>query len=88
MRIKTILLAGLASCAMLPAAGWELALIGNNLTNQINTGNCTNGNFANGQIPGGQLTGSNAVGPTGTDELLCFADRGRELWARVTVRFR
>lgn len=68
--------------------GWELALIGNNLTNKITTGNCTNGNFANGQILGGQLTGSNAVGPAGTDELLCFADRGRELWARVTVRFR
>lgn len=68
--------------------GWELALIGNNLTNRITTGNCTNGNFANGQILGGQLTGSNAVGPAGTDELLCFADRGRELWARVTVRFR
>ncbi|MBB6253321.1 TonB-dependent receptor [Nitrospirillum iridis] len=66
---------------------WEVALIGNNLTDKITTGNCTNGNFAYGQILGGQLTGSNAVGPAGTDELLCFADRGRELWTRLTVKF-
>ncbi len=67
---------------------WEVALIGNNITNKITTGSCTVLNYANGQILGGEVTGGNGVkpGPAGIDENTCVARRGRELWLRVTFR--
>ncbi|CAN7229128.1 TonB-dependent receptor [Phenylobacterium sp. LjRoot219] len=65
---------------------WEVALIGKNLTDRLTAGNCINFNAANGQILGGQVTGGTTRGPAGVDEVGCFADRGRELWVRVTFR--
>ena len=69
-----------------PSDRWELALIGRNLSNKITTGLCTNLNGANGSILGGQITGSTGVGPAGIDENACAADRGREVWLRLTLR--
>jgi iron complex outermembrane recepter protein len=66
---------------------WEIALIGNNLTDQVTSGSCTNINAQAGQVLGGQITGGTGVGPAGTDEIMCRVDRGRELWTRATIRF-
>lgn len=65
---------------------WEVALIGKNLTDRLTVGNCVNFNAANGQILGGQVTGGTTRGPAGVDEVGCFADRGREVWVRLTYR--
>lgn len=66
--------------------GWEFALIGNNLTNQLTSGSCSNGNSANGTVFGGLISGGPAKGPAGSDEPYCVVERGREVWARVTFR--
>lgn len=52
--------------------GWELALIGNNLTNQITTGGCSNANTAGGVGLPGSISGANVRGPAGIDELVCI----------------
>ena len=66
--------------------GWEVSLIGNNLTDKYTTGNCTNFNAEAGQILGGENTGTNTRGPAGVDELTCQANRGREVFVRLTLR--
>jgi iron complex outermembrane receptor protein len=65
---------------------WELAFIGNNLNNKLTAGLCSNSNTQNGTVLGGQIAGGPTKGPAGSDELGCVAERGRELWIRVTVR--
>jgi outer membrane receptor protein involved in Fe transport len=65
---------------------WEISLIGNNLTNKITSANCFNSNLQNGSFFGGQIQGGPLPGPAGGDEANCVAERGRELWIRVTVR--
>lgn len=65
---------------------WEVALIGNNLTDKLSTGSCTNLNYAGGQILPGSTAGAVDAGPAGADELVCTYGRGRELWLRVTFR--
>jgi len=65
---------------------WELALIGKNLNNEITAGNCTNNNRGGGAVSG-IITGTNDRGIAGSDEVGCFADRGRELWVRATLRY-
>lgn len=71
---------------------WEVALIGNNLSNKITAGLCSNSNTQNGTVFGEQLaggpalTGGPAQGAAGSDELGCVAERGREVWVRLTVR--
>jgi outer membrane receptor protein involved in Fe transport len=65
---------------------WELALIGNNLTNKLTTASCTNLNYAGGQVLPGSTAGVDPVGPAGLDELVCTFGRGRELWLRLTLR--
>ncbi len=69
-----------------PGDHWEFSFIGNNLTDRLTYGNCTNFNGANGQLLGGQITGGTARGPAGIDELGCYPDRGRELWLRITAK--
>lgn len=64
---------------------WEVALIGNNLTNKLRSGTCTNLNYSGNNISG-IITGGPAKGPGGSDELTCTFDRGRELWLRLTLR--
>jgi iron complex outermembrane receptor protein len=69
---------------------WQLSLVGRNLTNKIATGSCVDLNSIDAQFfQGGQITGSptNARGPNGIDSLTCVARRGRELWARVSVKY-
>jgi hypothetical protein len=65
---------------------WEVALIGNNLSNELISGNCVNANFQNGVVLGGQVSGGTTSGPAGIDELGCNVEPGRELWIRLTVK--
>jgi iron complex outermembrane receptor protein len=65
---------------------WEISVIGKNLNNRITTGACVNANTQGGGLPGTEITGTNDVGPAGRDEIGCIADRGRELWLRLTIR--
>ncbi len=65
---------------------WEVALIGNNLSDEVTADNCFVGAFGNagGLIPnvfGLPFNGGN------TDEAICFAERGREIWVRASYRF-
>ena len=65
---------------------WEIALIGNNLSDEVTADNCFVGAFGNagGLIPnvfGLPFNGGN------TDEAICFAERGREIWVRASYRF-
>ncbi|TGD72510.1 TonB-dependent receptor [Mangrovimicrobium sediminis] len=66
---------------------WDVALIANNLEDEITAGVCSNSNTQNGTIFGGQIAGGAEKGPAGSDELGCVAERGRELWVRFTLRF-
>jgi iron complex outermembrane receptor protein len=68
-----------------PRDRWELAFIGNNITDRLTKDNCSAFNFKN-SILGGQSTGTEAGGPAGPDESACFLSRGRELWVRVTYK--
>jgi iron complex outermembrane receptor protein len=65
---------------------WEVALIGNNLNNEITTASCVNADSQNGTVFGGQLSGVATKGVAGSDELTCIAERGREIWVRFTFR--
>jgi iron complex outermembrane receptor protein len=65
---------------------WEVALIGNNLSNEVTAGLCSNSNTQNGSIFGGQLAGGPVKGPAGSDELGCVPERGREVWLRLTFK--
>lgn len=65
---------------------WELALIGNNLTNKFTAGNCTQFSGATGQILLAPTTGVNTRNAAGVDELACIADPGREVFLRLTLR--
>lgn len=77
-----------ASLALRNAADtWEVALIGNNLNDKIVTGNCLNANLTGGIIFGGMITGGVERGPAGVGEVQCYAERGRSLWLRFTLKF-
>jgi iron complex outermembrane receptor protein len=65
---------------------WELALIGNNLTNKFTAGNCTQFSGATGQILLAPTTGVDTRNAAGVDELACIADPGREVFLRLTLR--
>ena len=65
---------------------WEVALIGNNLSNEITASLCSNSNTQNGTVFGGQLAGGPVQGPAGSDELGCVAERGREVWLRFSFK--
>ena len=71
-----------------PEDRWELALIGNNIFNEITAGQCSSTNGQNGSLnpTGGLITGGTTRGVAGIDELTCRVDRGREVWVRFTVR--
>jgi hypothetical protein len=66
---------------------WELALIGSNLGDELTRGWCVNSNVQNGTVFGGQVSGAALPGPAGDDEAVCMIERGREVWARLSVRF-
>lgn len=72
---------------------WELALIANNLTNQIVRGNCSNGNYADSTARlAASITGrGDALYPTipnpaGVEELICAPTPGRTVQVRATFR--
>ncbi len=66
---------------------WMAELIGNNLGNEIVTGNCIHGNYQDGgPVFPTVVTGAAYRGPAGVDELLCIPDRGRAVWLRLTLR--
>ncbi len=65
---------------------WELAVIGNNLTNKFISGWCINSNLQNATVLGGQISGGVTNGPAANDESACHVERGRELWLRVSAK--
>jgi outer membrane receptor protein involved in Fe transport len=70
-----------------PDDRWQLALIGNNLTNRLTTGGCLTVNYpGGGGVFPGMITGSPIRGPAGSGETLCGFERGREVWVRLSVR--
>jgi len=71
-----------------PNDRWEIALIGNNLTDKVTTGFCAGTNVVNGVVFPGQLTGEATNGLPGNAEAVCLADRGREVWLRLSVKLK
>jgi len=65
---------------------WEVALIGNNLTDKLVYGNCGAADFANGGFFGVQFTGAATSGPSGFDEFTCQGIPGRSVSLRLTLR--
>lgn len=65
---------------------WEVALIGNNLTDKYTAGNCTNFSGATGQIFLSPTTGGAGRNAAGIDELACIVDTGRQVFLRLTLR--
>jgi len=66
---------------------WEVALIGNNLSDELVAGNCVNFNGENGVIFGGVVTGGSESGPAGVEELICDVTSNRSIWLRVSYNF-
>lgn len=70
-----------------PDDKWQVALIGNNLTDKVVAGSyCSNANPNNAAFLGGQQSGKATGGPSGTDAPDCAADPGRVVWLRVSWR--
>ncbi|NYT41447.1 TonB-dependent receptor [Sphingomonas sp. R-74633] len=66
---------------------WEVALIGNNLTDRLTTGGCLTINYpGGGGVFPGIITGAPIKGLAGSGETVCAYERGRELWLRLTLR--
>jgi iron complex outermembrane receptor protein len=63
---------------------WEVAVIGKNINDRITSGNCVSSPLETEIIPnpsGGTTRSAFGIDPAG-----CFADPGREVWLRLTVR--
>jgi iron complex outermembrane receptor protein len=73
-----------------PNDGWEIALIGKNLSDVVTAGECFNSdaNVGAGLTFGSfiQQAGMATGGGAGEDGSECVADRGREVWIRLTLR--
>lgn len=83
----SFLKADLSATLQGPDNRWEIALIGKNVGNRITSSSCVTSNYAAGVvIPNTQVTGGTGRGIAGVDEVGCFADRGREILLRLTVR--
>jgi outer membrane receptor protein involved in Fe transport len=66
---------------------WEVSLIGNNLNNEITSGNRATSNYANSVLLAGQNNGNvNNPGPAGIDEALTFNEPGRTVFIKLTLR--
>lgn len=65
---------------------WEVSLLGSNLSNRYTSGLCFNSNNAGGILFPGEAHGGPAKGPSGSDEVWCSYDNGREFWLRLTIR--
>lgn len=65
--------------------GWELALIGTNLTNKFTTGNCTIFDAAGGNVLAPSAGGFPTSG-VGLAETACIPDPGRQVYVKLTLR--
>lgn len=65
---------------------WEIAVVGKNITDKVIASNCAAGNYAGGNILGGSLTGYTIPSPTGFAEVGCYAEAGRAVYLRLTVK--
>ncbi|MDE8652975.1 TonB-dependent receptor [Novosphingobium album (ex Liu et al. 2023)] len=68
-----------------PDERWEVALVGNNLTDKITAANCSASN-AQGGLIFGDVTGAQDPGDSGLGEASCNVQRGRSVWLRLTFR--
>jgi len=68
-----------------PGNLWDLALIANNISDKVTSGNCASSDYKQGVILSNTF-GTATPSPLGYDALTCFADPGREIWLRVTYR--
>jgi iron complex outermembrane receptor protein len=69
--------------------GWEISVIGKNITNKLTHSNCSAANSAgSGILPfGGAYTGGTVSGPLGPTDTICFPDGpGRQVMLRLTLR--
>lgn len=69
-----------------PEDRWEVALIGNNLTNKITGSSCAAGNVSGANFLGGNNTGGTTLSAGGLPETTCYTDAGRSIWIRLTFR--
>ncbi|MEM6499225.1 MAG: TonB-dependent receptor, partial [Pseudomonadota bacterium] len=69
-------------------AGWTAELIGNNIGDEVVSSNCFSGPFdqGGGLLPNPSGLPSNPIIPGSFDNGLCFAQPGREVWLRFSVR--
>ena len=65
---------------------WEVAFIGNNLTNQMTLSQVNKANYIGGVVFPGSISGGPTTGPAGRAATAGVIDRGRELWIRLTFR--
>ncbi len=65
-----------------PSDRWQVAVIGKNLNDVVTAGNCDAADVSGNLLTG--TAGSNVGGPF---QVVCWPDRGREMWLRLTVRF-
>jgi hypothetical protein len=63
---------------------WEIAFIGNNLTNKLTLSNVNKSNYAGGSVLPGLIFGRRWPARFGRDGRLPRS--GRELWVRLTLR--
>jgi iron complex outermembrane receptor protein len=63
---------------------WEVAVIGKNINDKITSGNCVSSPLETEIVP--NPSGRPTRSPFGIDPAGCFADPGREVWLRLTVR--
>ena len=63
---------------------WEVAVIGKNINDKITSGNCVSSPLETEIVP--NPSGGTTRSPFGIDPAGCFADPGREVWLRLTVR--
>jgi iron complex outermembrane receptor protein len=68
-----------------PDNRWEVAVIGKDLNDRVTAGNCVSSPLRGGAILATPV-GSNVRPSSGIDPTSCFADPGREVWLRLTVR--
>ncbi|MEM8564191.1 MAG: TonB-dependent receptor, partial [Pseudomonadota bacterium] len=68
---------------------WEVAVIGNNVTDEVTASTCNTGPFSQGGgvIPNPAGLPINPISPGNFDNALCFAEPGREIWVRLTKYF-
>jgi len=65
---------------------WEVALLAKNLTNKIVSSQCEIANVKGGSVISNPSGVAALPSPLAVDQESCFADPGREVWLRFTVR--